>query len=243
MLHLSRRQREIILPRALTVASGYPRTGDQESGARRLSLASGRPQHSRPDASSETINTNPYGKGAMTFVFHRARQFFNWEPSAGLLLIFATVLAVLANNSFASSQYSDFLNTPVAVQIGSLSIDKPLLLWINDGLMAIFFFVIGLEIKREVVQGQLSTVSQVILPLFAAVGGMVGPALVYLAINQGIPANTSGWAIPAATDIASSRGRVSNEGVVDASKSVSDCVMGGSEKGKVGGERRGRPHG
>ena len=138
----------------------------------------------------------------MTFVFHRARQFFNWEPSAGLLLIFATVLAVLANNSFASSQYSDFLNTPVAVQIGSLSIDKPLLLWINDGLMAIFFFVIGLEIKREVVQGQLSTVSQVILPLFAAVGGMVGPALVSLAINQGIPANTSGWAIPAATDIA-----------------------------------------
>ncbi len=138
----------------------------------------------------------------MTFVFHRARQFFNWEPSAGLLLIAATLLAIVANNSFAAATYTDFLNTPVAVQIGALSIDKPLLLWINDGLMAVFFFVIGLEIKREVLQGQLSSPAKVVLPLFAAIGGMIGPALVFYAINQGSPENLSGWAIPAATDIA-----------------------------------------
>lgn len=138
----------------------------------------------------------------MTFVFERARQFFNWEPSAGLLLIFATLLAIAANNSLASAGYTDFLNLPVSVQVGALEIDKPLLLWINDGLMAVFFFVIGLEIKREILQGQLSSFDKMSLPLMAAIGGMAGPALIFVLINMSSPENMSGWAIPAATDIA-----------------------------------------
>ena len=138
----------------------------------------------------------------MTIVMERARQFFNWEPSAGLLLIAAALFAIVANNSVTSSGYMAFLDTPVILQIGALELNKPLLLWINDGLMAVFFFTIGLEIKREILQGQLSSPDKVSLPLFAAIGGMVGPALIFYFINQSAPENMSGWAIPAATDIA-----------------------------------------
>lgn len=138
----------------------------------------------------------------MTYIFKRAIEFFEWAPAAGLLLIATTVLAVLANNSFLAPTYGAFLSTPVAVSIGALSIDKPLVLWINDGLMAVFFFLIGLEIKREVLQGQLSSLEKMSLPFIAAVGGMVIPALVFLLINQNTAANINGWAIPAATDIA-----------------------------------------
>ncbi|MAK62775.1 MAG: Na+/H+ antiporter NhaA [Ponticaulis sp.] len=138
----------------------------------------------------------------MTYIFKRAIEFFEWAPSAGLLLIATTVLAVLANNSFLAPAYGAFLSTPVAVTIGALSIDKPLVLWINDGLMAVFFFLIGLEIKREVLQGQLSSLEKMSLPFIAAIGGMALPALVFLLINQNAGANLNGWAIPAATDIA-----------------------------------------
>lgn len=138
----------------------------------------------------------------MTRIFRRAVEFFEWAPSAGLLLILATVFAVLINNSAIASLYSAFLDVPVAITVGALEIDKPLILWINDGLMAVFFFLVGLEIKREVLQGQLSSRDKIVLPLFAAVGGMLVPALVFLGINAGSPENLNGWAIPAATDIA-----------------------------------------
>jgi NhaA family Na+:H+ antiporter len=101
-----------------------------------------------------------------------------------------------------SDLYGGFLNTNVRVGAGDFEISKPFLLWINDGLMAIFFFLVGLEIKREVLRGELSSIDKAILPLVAAVGGMAGPALIYLWINAGNAQTMNGWAIPAATDIA-----------------------------------------
>ena len=138
----------------------------------------------------------------MTDAFNRARQFFRWEPSAGLLLMGAALLALIANNSIASGLYAGFLSTPVEVQGGALEIAKPLVLWINDGLMAVFFFLVGLEIKRELLQGELSSFDKAALPVFAAIGGMAGPALVFVLLNLDSPESLNGWAIPAATDIA-----------------------------------------
>ena len=129
-------------------------------------------------------------------------RFFQLEAASGLLLIAAAILALVINNSPLSYLYSGLLDVPVAVQVGALQIAKPLLLWINDGLMALFFLLIGLEVKREVVDGHLSKPSQVILPATAAVGGMVVPALIYWFINRDNPAAVAGWAIPTATDIA-----------------------------------------
>jgi len=129
-------------------------------------------------------------------------RFFQLEAASGLLLIAAAVLALIVNNSPLSYLYSGLLDVPVAVQVGALNIAKPLLLWINDGLMALFFLLIGLEVKREVVDGHLSKPSQVVLPATAAVGGMVIPALLYWFINRDNPAAVAGWAIPTATDIA-----------------------------------------
>jgi len=101
-----------------------------------------------------------------------------------------------------ASGYEGILNTPVAVQFGEFKIAKPFLLWINDGLMAIFFFLVGLEIKREVIKGELSSLDKISLPLFAAVGGIAIPALIYLGFNYTDAVTVNGWAIPAATDIA-----------------------------------------
>jgi NhaA family Na+:H+ antiporter len=129
-------------------------------------------------------------------------RFFQLEAASGLLLIAAAVLALIINNSPLSYLYGGLLEVPVAIQVGALNIAKPLLLWINDGLMALFFLLIGLEVKREVVDGHLSKPSQVILPATAAVGGMVVPALIYWFINRDNPAAVAGWAIPTATDIA-----------------------------------------
>ena len=129
-------------------------------------------------------------------------RFFQLEAASGLLLIAAAVMALIINNSPLSYLYSGLLDVPVAVQVGALNIAKPLLLWINDGLMALFFLLIGLEVKREVVDGHLSKPAQVILPATAAVGGMVVPALIYWFINRDNPAAVAGWAIPTATDIA-----------------------------------------
>lgn len=116
--------------------------------------------------------------------------------------MFAALLALIANNTFLSPLYSALLSTPVVVQIGALELAKPLVLWINDGLMAIFFFLVGLEIKREVLQGELSSFDKAALPIFAAIGGMAAPALIYASFNWGDPETIRGWAIPAATDIA-----------------------------------------
>jgi NhaA family Na+:H+ antiporter len=129
-------------------------------------------------------------------------EFIKKESSAGITLIFVTILALLLKNSALSELYNTFLHTPVEIRFGALHIDKPLMLWINDGLMAIFFLLIGLEVKRELIEGHLSTISQVVLPGIAAVGGMVVPALFYIYFNQGQPLAMRGWAIPTATDIA-----------------------------------------
>jgi len=129
-------------------------------------------------------------------------RFFQLEAASGLLLIAAAALALIVNNSPLSHYYTAFLDVPVAVQIGALQIAKPSLLWINDGLMALFFLLIGLEVKRELLEGQLSKPSQVVLPGAAAIGGMVVPALIYWYINKDYPDALDGWAIPMATDIA-----------------------------------------
>ncbi|MBE9559989.1 MAG: Na+/H+ antiporter NhaA [Proteobacteria bacterium] len=129
-------------------------------------------------------------------------EFIKKESSAGILLIFVTILALALKNSVFSDFYAAFLRTPVEIRFADLHIAKPLLLWINDGLMAIFFLLIGLEVKREILEGQLSTVSQIALPGIAAIGGMVIPAFFYIYINLGDETAMRGWAIPTATDIA-----------------------------------------
>jgi len=123
-------------------------------------------------------------------------------------LIFAALTAVILANSPLSNSYDGLLEVPVIIQIGTFKLAKPLLLWINDGLMAIFFLLIGLEVKREILEGQLSKLSQIALPGIAAVGGMAVPALIYAWINHGDPVAMNGWAIPAATDIAFALGIV-----------------------------------
>lgn len=133
-------------------------------------------------------------------------RFFKLEAASGILLIIATCLALIANNSPLSGFYRDFLNTRVVFAVQELVISKPLELWINDGLMAIFFLLIGLEVKKEVLQGQLSRPSQVILPSVAALGGMLVPAVIFWLFNHNDPQAHSGWAIPMATDIAFSLG-------------------------------------
>lgn len=124
------------------------------------------------------------------------------EASGGILLLIAAILAMIMANSPLADWYGTFLDTTVAIQVGNLEINKPLLLWINDGLMAIFFFLVGLEIKREVVEGELSSPSQLVLPGFGALGGMVVPAAIYAWLNWQDPIALDGWAIPVATDIA-----------------------------------------
>lgn len=130
------------------------------------------------------------------------QAFLEHEAGGGIALMCAAVLALILANSPLASLYDSLLQTPVEIRVGALDIDKPLILWINDGLMAIFFFLVGLEIKRELLVGELSSVSRAMLPALAAVGGMVVPALIYVAINADDPVALQGWAIPCATDIA-----------------------------------------
>ena len=129
-------------------------------------------------------------------------EFIKLESAGGILLLLAAIAALVIANSPLAGVYDGLLNAPVAVQIGELAIKKPLLLWINDGLMAVFFFLIGLEIKREFLEGELSSVSQVVLPGVGAIGGMVVPAGIYAWLNWGNATAMDGWAIPVATDIA-----------------------------------------
>lgn len=136
-------------------------------------------------------------------------EFFRLETAGGILLISAAALAILFANTPLSSYYELLLDTVMQVRIGNFEINKPLLLWINDGLMAIFFFTIGLELKRELVEGELSDLSSIVLPAVGAVGGMVVPSAIYLAFNHDNPVAMQGWAIPAATDIAFALGVLS----------------------------------
>jgi NhaA family Na+:H+ antiporter len=129
-------------------------------------------------------------------------QFFKLESSGGILLMLAAILAMFFANTGLNVFYELFLSTQVSVQVGALEISKPLLLWINDGLMAVFFFLVGLELKRELVDGELSDKKNIILPAVGAIGGMLFPALVYMYFNYDDPVAVKGWAIPAATDIA-----------------------------------------
>jgi NhaA family Na+:H+ antiporter len=146
----------------------------------------------RPDRPRKAINQHIDG----------AKAFFQHEASGGIVLFAAALLGLLLMNSSVSNLYETLLETHVPIGIAPFALDKSVLHWINDGLMAIFFFLVGLEIKRELVVGELSTIKQASLPAIAAAGGMLVPALIYTAINWGDPVALGGWAIPAATDIA-----------------------------------------
>ena len=133
---------------------------------------------------------------------HALGSFLKLEASGGILLIGAAALALVCANSVLHGAYEGFRGLPVAVKFGGLEIAKPLLLWINDGLMAVFFLLVALEIKREVLSGQLSSRDQLVLPMVCAAAGVVVPALLFSALNRGDPDAMRGWAIPTATDIA-----------------------------------------
>ena len=131
------------------------------------------------------------------------RQFLKLESAGGYLLIAATVLAlVMANMPTALKAYEWFLGLHLTITLGGQGVDKPLLLWINDALMVLFFMLVGLELKREMVEGQLSRPDQVVLPVLAALGGLVVPAAIFWYINGDLASQKNGWAIPTATDIA-----------------------------------------
>ncbi|MGF7410122.1 Na+/H+ antiporter NhaA [Providencia alcalifaciens] len=130
------------------------------------------------------------------------RKFLKLEAAGGLLLIIAAIVALIMANTPLQGAYQQFLDIPVSIKISSFGLDKPLILWINDFLMAIFFLVVGLEVKRELLEGSLAGRDKAIFPAIAAVGGMIAPALVYLAFNGADDITRQGWAIPAATDIA-----------------------------------------
>ena len=128
--------------------------------------------------------------------------FLRLQSSSGILLMLATALAMVFANSFLEPLYHYLLEIPIQFHIAALDINKPLLLWINDGLMTIFFFLVGLELKREFLEGELSNRRNIILPGVGAIGGMVIPALIYLVFNSDDPSTWRGWAVPVATDIA-----------------------------------------
>ena len=129
-------------------------------------------------------------------------RFFKHEASGGLLLMASALLALIVANSVLAPGYDNFLSSTLSVKLNGDGLEKPLILWINDGLMAVFFFLIGLELKREMLVGRLKNLPDVVLPGMAALGGMAAPALIFLAINWSNGVTLSGWAIPAATDIA-----------------------------------------
>ncbi len=139
----------------------------------------------------------------------RLNEFFKMESAGGILLIAGAALALLFANTPLDFVYLLLLDTPVEVRVSELSIAKPLLLWINDGLMAIFFLLVGLELKRETLEGELSDKKNIILPGVGAFGGMAVPALVYVLFNWDDPGAIVGWAVPAATDIAFALGVLS----------------------------------
>ena len=136
-------------------------------------------------------------------------KFFTSEYAVGIVLILAASLAMVMENSIFSHQYHNFLHFPIEVNIPGLSFPNTAHHWVNDGLMAIFFMLVGIEIKREMIEGHLSKLSQILLPGIAALGGMIVPALIFVGINLDNPEALSGWAIPSATDIAFAVGVIS----------------------------------
>lgn len=132
----------------------------------------------------------------------RIEKLFAHEAAGGVVLMLATALAFIVANSGFSQLYTEVLHLKFTVSLGAAGLSKPLILWINDGLMAVFFLLIGLELKREILEGRLQNPTDIVLPGVAALGGMLAPALIYLAFNWSDPAHVSGWAIPTATDIA-----------------------------------------
>ena len=129
-------------------------------------------------------------------------EFLRLEAASGILLIGAALLALACANTSLHAAYEGLRATPVQLHVGAFGIDKPLLLWINDGLMALFFLLVALEIKREVLSGQLSSRDQLALPLVCAAAGVATPALAFWLLNRGDEVAMRGWAIPTATDIA-----------------------------------------
>ncbi|WP_386694838.1 Na+/H+ antiporter NhaA [Lonepinella sp. MS14435] len=136
------------------------------------------------------------------------QRFFKMESASGILLLIFAFVAMLCANSSLQSTYFNFLDIPVAIQFGSFAINKTFIHWINDGFMAVFFVVVGMEVKREILEGSLSSYQQAIFPAFAAIGGMVIPAIIYWFITQQHAELSNGWAIPMATDIAFALGIV-----------------------------------
>lgn len=136
-------------------------------------------------------------------------EFLKLEAAGGIILIIAALTALILANTPLSVYYDLLLSTPVAVQVGTLEVAKPLLLWINDGLMAIFFFLVGLELKRELLEGELSELENILMPAIGAVGGILVPGLIYTWANWGNDVAMQGWAIPTATDIAFALGILS----------------------------------
>lgn len=141
-------------------------------------------------------------EGVLGELVSDVQDFLKRDASAGIILMGATVLALIIANTGLYGQYNDFLAMKVTIAAGSFEIDKALLLWINDGLMAVFFFHVGLELKRAVTEGGLSHPKDIVLPAAGAIGGMVVPVAIYLALTWGAKDAMEGWAIPAATDIA-----------------------------------------
>ena len=137
------------------------------------------------------------------------KYFFKLESASGLVLLFAAVIALIISNSDYGSTYFSALQKYITIGFGSFSLKLTVIHWINDVLMTIFFFLVSLEIKREIVQGELSNPKQALLPIIGAVGGMLVPAIIYISINFGSPETLKGWAIPSATDIAFSLGVLS----------------------------------
>ena len=136
-------------------------------------------------------------------------EFLRLEAAGGIVLMGAAILALIVSNTPVAPFYKIFLTMPVEIRIGALEIAKPMLLWINDGLMAVFFLLVGLEIKRELLEGELASFSQALLPAIAAIGGMVVPAAIYASLNSSSGDAIHGWAIPSATDIAFALGVLS----------------------------------
>ncbi|NNF17952.1 MAG: hypothetical protein HKN70_14505, partial [Gammaproteobacteria bacterium] len=151
-------------------------------------------QPNAPHSSATTSHGSRFGS--------TIRRFVKLESSGGIILMIATVCAMLVKNSPLSDLYSGLLNLRGVVSIGELEVAKPLFLWVNDAWMAVFFFLVGMEIKREMLYGYLADRSQLVLPAAAATGGMAVPGLIYFALNHTNPETAAGWAIPTATDIA-----------------------------------------
>lgn len=167
-----------------------------------------REKNSRSNHKSCGVTHSPI-QASLDSAMKPLHDFLRLEAAGGLILILAAALALIVANSPLAAAYNALLALPIEVRVGTFTIAKPLLLWINEGLMAVFFFLVGMELKREVVEGHLSSLQRASLPAFAAVGGMLVPAAIYVAFNHRDAVAMRGWAIPASTDIAFALGVLS----------------------------------